>query len=799
MSANVDKILPIKARPIITHIEPMFVRIGNDKTKITVHGHGFWSNKKKVIDGIETDQVEVPFYKKGYHEPLRVFAVPQPAANRTDQYNIFTQQLSAYDLYSQSVRSSDKEPTMTTRYPAFTGIELEPTAISENKLTFELPAPLSASFVDVIVANRAGYSRSSTEFFQSSDQSTANITTENIASSGMVMIGTPTFYYDVAASGPQISDQLISVTFDYRQTLIVDPFYDRSEIDDTVFIYNLSTESDMSNVIQTLTSSTFLNQVTFNDVDIDTTYYTQLTSEGGLRRFTNVATQTTDVVVFSAYEPDDEYYTQLTFKYKSTHFPTNIDYQYILASDENLNNIISTRTLTRFESTQQYVNLTRDTTYWAALSSEKLGIISNTVSAFTNPCRYFVVNLNENANGNTHTLDLSALPDEKIYVTEIISDKAKGMVAPIANDQFGNLFIAVGEGFFRPDRGNSPGRLVFDGGFPKFYGYAHEDMPKNSMLGSRVRFDHYQGNLWEHHNTYARWTTIHRDALRKGWSIYEGSIFPGQFAFLYNIFKYIQREENQTGKILYINDFKRNNVSEFPAYGVARFYSTFYDIAEHAGMKLEQLPGAVNGSYGAPKHDHVLAGLTPSLSSTEQWKSLFSGYDSIIWMGVNWNGEAGYNTENNNKGNYISQSVVDALENFYDNGGGLFVSTDHNYFQGCTTPVVSSYGIRFSGKVNRTNFHSAYKVETILNNTSYIPDGRHPLFEGLNPGSYIYAGSSEGKIIYQTGGDRLMINSIYTTNSNGELYIDKHNEGVPYTSNKIQVKTATGCVSAFNI
>lgn len=194
MGVNSDKITTLRARPIITNIQPMFIFVKDqsnkdDTLKITVEGHGFWSNKKKVVDGIETSSVEVPFYNKGEHEVLRLFVVPHPTSNRTDQYNIFTSPLSSYNLYESSVRPGDSEPTMTTKYPPFTGVELTPTAISENKLTFQLPAPLSAAFVDVIVANRAGYSRASTEYFQSSDQSTTHMTTASIPSSGMIMIG----------------------------------------------------------------------------------------------------------------------------------------------------------------------------------------------------------------------------------------------------------------------------------------------------------------------------------------------------------------------------------------------------------------------------------------------------------------------------------------------------------------------------------------------------------------------------------------------------------------------------------
>ena len=794
MSGNVSKPNSIKGRPVITNIDPMFARINQSETTITLEGHGFWDSRDKVINGVNLGP-RVSFYNKKSIDLLRLFAVPHPTINRTEQYNIFSQPLSSYNLYEKS-----GEP-MTSKYPAFTGIELEPITTNQNTLTFKLPPALSSSFVDIIVANRAGYSRSSRDIFQSTDQHSINLTTENIASSGMIVVGDPTYYFKVGQSGENV-EHFTNIKYNYSQTLLFDPFYDKTKITtNNIYTYQLSKKPDMSNVVQTITSTSFLDSVVFSPVESGTTYYANLSVTGGLKGRSSIVSQKTELVTVQAYEPEDKNFSKLLFKYSVSHdISQGGEWKYVLAKDKNFTDIVSIRDRDSFIDEQLYTDLESRQTYWSVVSSSTLNTISNSVSGYyMHVCDLFFVDLDNNSADNTYTLNISSLSNEKIYVTEIISDRAKGMVSPVANDQFGKLFVAVGEGFFRTDRGNSPGRLVFDGGFPKFYGYPHEHMPKDSMLAGRINYSFYQGNIWDHHAAGARWTESLRDSLHKGHSIYDGKIFPGQFAYLYNVFKYIQRQENQTNKILYINDFKNSWNSEMPAYGVARFYSTFYDIAEHAGMELEQLPGWLPGRYGAPKHDHVLEGRTQSLSSTDQWKNLFSNYDAIIWMGIQWNGEKGYNNENNNKNNYISQPVVDALEDFYDNGGGLFISTDHNFFQGCTTPVVSSYGIRFTGKANRTTFHPAYKVETILNNTSYIPNGQHPLFDGLNPGSYIYAGMSEGVIAYETGSGRLMNVSQYTTNSDGKIYIDKHNDGSPYLNNKIQVRTAAGCVSAFNI
>lgn len=802
MGVNSDKITTLRARPVITNIQPMFIVVKDEDDKddtqtVTIEGHGFWSNKKKVVNGIETLDVEVPFYNKGEHEVLRLFVVPHPTSNRTDQYNIFASSLSSYNLYESSVRPGDSEPTMTTKYPPFTGMELSPKAISENKLTFELPAPLSAAFVDVIVANRAGYSRASTEYFQSSDQSTINMTTVSIPSSGMIIAGIPTYFHKLEQYQDTSKNHYIDITFKYKQTLLFDPFFDRENvINNTVYTYKLATDPDMSNVVQTVTSTSFLNSVTYSPIESNKNYYSQVTTSGGLSSSSNIVEQKTTPVVLQAFEPQEEFLNSLTFRYTASHTDvTGADWQYILAEDKNFTRIVSTRTLSNFTDEQIYLNLTQYQTYWAVLSSNKLNTISNVVSADTNPCKNFVVNLQQPT--SAYTISVSALSNEKIYVTEITGDDARGMVQPIVDDQFGNLFIAVGEGFFRPYNNNTPGKLVFDGGWPKWYGYVHEDMPLDSMMDSNVTFSFFQGSTFEHHNTYARWLETYRDALDQGHSIYDTNIFPGEFAYLCNVFKYIQRRENPTGKMLYINDFRDNERQNFPSYGVARFYSTFHDIAEHAGIQLEHLRGSRIDEFGAPKHDTVLQGVSTSagLSSLDDWKIYLAEYDAVVWAGVQYD-----DVNNPNSHNYVNPVVYQALEDFYDDGGGLYVCTDHNIFHGCLLPLLSSYGVRFCCKVDRTKNHPAYKIETILNNESYIPSGSHPLFYDLEPNSYIDARSSEGSIVYITDpASRIMINSSYTANTDGTVFIDKHNDGSNYTTGKIQVKTAAGCVSAFNI
>lgn len=805
--SNTSNPNPIVGRPIITNIDPMFVRVNNTagETTVTIQGHGFWDNRDKIVDGIKHGQ-RVPFYNKKSIDRLRLFVVPHPAGNRSDQYNIFDQPLSAYNLYEPA-----GEP-MVSKYPAFTGVEIIPDTKNQNLLTFELPPALSSAFVDIIIANRAGYSRASTEPLQSSDQHTVNLTTESIASSGMIMVAEPTFIFSINNTTVNKINFFDSLECNYKQTLLFDSFYDKeSLLNKITYTYQLATDPGMSNITHSISSKTFSNTVVFAPVVPNTKYYNNLIAEhDDIIMVTNTTEQSTKGIILSAIEPDEVFFNELTFEYYiSEDTVPDADWRYILATDRGFENIITTRAVEKFVTTQTYINLAPRTTYYSAVSSARFNSISNIVSASTNPCDRFVVDLKRPT--TTYTIEVTARSTEKIFVTEVLSDNARGMVQPIANDDRGNLFIAVGEGFFRPDRGNTPGKLVFDGGWPKFYGYVHEHMPINSLNGRYVSFPGYwSGTVYQGHEVGANWTRIYRDMLDKGHSIYNASIFPGEFAYLCNAFKYIQRKENPTGKILYINDFRNNdnwyNITDgetWPAYGVARFYSTFYDIAKHAGMEMEQLSGGYIAEWGDPKHDLVLEGKTPGLSALEQWRDYLANYDAVIWAGVNYNGEprygGGYVGEDQGKNNYVSPIVIQALEDFYDDGGGLYISTDHNYFQGCVQPVVSSYGIKFCCHVNRKKYRPAYKIENILNNKSYIPDGRHPLFDNLEPGSYIYAGGSEGAITYVTGSGRLMINSEYTTSSDGTLFINQHNDGSLFTTGRLQVKSAGGCVSAFNI
>ena len=187
----------VYGRPLITNIKNLYTKTGQN-TKLTIMGLGFWSNNKSVIlssygtsapyslsakfAGMETETPVAPFFGEDWHEVVRTFIVPPSTGN------IFSNSLSAYDLYGHMVLSTDSEPTLSTKYPPFTGIEIDHIITSENNMTLSLPVPTATGLVDLIIANRAGYSRASTDIYQSSDNTASFNTSPPVSSEGMIVV-----------------------------------------------------------------------------------------------------------------------------------------------------------------------------------------------------------------------------------------------------------------------------------------------------------------------------------------------------------------------------------------------------------------------------------------------------------------------------------------------------------------------------------------------------------------------------------------------------------------------------------
>lgn len=173
--------IKVSARPEITNISKLSIDL-DTSTTIHVKGYGFWSNTPKLtmntstFDGFDTGEVVAPFFEKKQHEVLRAFVVPSSPC-------VYSQPLSSFDLFSYS-------SNLSTQFPAFSGIEVVPTVLSENELTLVVPPPVGDGTIDVIISNRSGYGRATTGSNQSTDQTARFDTKKQISSSGAIVVDT---------------------------------------------------------------------------------------------------------------------------------------------------------------------------------------------------------------------------------------------------------------------------------------------------------------------------------------------------------------------------------------------------------------------------------------------------------------------------------------------------------------------------------------------------------------------------------------------------------------------------------
>jgi hypothetical protein len=412
-------------------------------------------------------------------------------------------------------------------------------------------------------------------------------------------------------------------------------------------------------------------------------------------------------------------------------------YFYELATDSSFASIVETKTFSVFEDLVTFDNLTPYIDYY--LRCRAVGDVegtSNTVSFTSNPCGGFSSARVDNGDG-TYTIQIrGAEPNSLITVSEETgSVSTRGLVRPIADDEFGNLFIAEGSGKVRTQSSGPGGKLVFDAGFPKFY-----------------------DGGWTAHASK---------------DIYDA---PGQFGYLHNVMKHIQREDNPNNTILYINDSQVGG-----NYGVGKFNSTVTQVAAKAGMTASFLFGNTSNHYNL---------LADSSKSKQYWADEFSSYDAIIWFGTSYP-----------YSEYVAQNCIDAILDFFDDGGGLFICTDHSSFQGPSNQILRYYGAKFTGSIDRninglnSDGLPAYQISTILGNTEYIPAGYHPLFANLPLTSKISATKSEGKLIYDTS---VSSTSQYTTDANGNLDITTHESGGGISNGPLFIKTANDCGDGYD-
>ena len=431
-------------------------------------------------------------------------------------------------------------------------------------------------------------------------------------------------------------------------------------------------------------------------------------------------------------------------------------------------------------------NLDSGTNYYvrAAVSGGLTGSTEYTTPFITDPCENFSVTQDQYG-----ALTINGAPNTAVTITEELPGQTlRGHVRPLVEDEFGKLFIGIGEGSFQSD-GNAGGKLVFDGGMPKFTSYF--DAPTNYGAGTWWAPPATQGQ-----DIYSAWTRTHKSTLDSTGNVYDDNL-PGAAGYLYNAIRYIQRTSSQTNKILYINDYDDaiSGTKRYPYYAAIKFRSMFKDISEFAGFTFEE-PPINTGEGNAEQHNDWLK---TGYSTKEDYLNFLNQYDCVIYMGVENDG-------------YLPQILIDAFLDYYDNGGGLFISTDHDIFQGGANQMIQPYGVQFKGNIDRNdqylnnqnqfsnplNQNPAYRISTILSNTDYVPGGAHPLFEGLNPDAYLGAYRSEGELVYNDGTipnvPRISITSSYNLGSTGTAGFMQHNDGTAFTyGNKIIVSTSNDC------
>jgi hypothetical protein len=206
----------------------------------------------------------------------------------------------------------------------------------------------------------------------------------------------------------------------------------------------------------------------------------------------------------------------------------------------------------------------------------------------------------------------------------------------------------------------------------------------------------------------------------------------------------------------------------YPTYIVPAYADRTSGDYDYKSPMLTLCGGDISATHG-----ETLAIPPGAPSSESDWDNLFAGYDCVIWLTSS--------TYNYNP----TTDFKNSLFNYIDNGGGLFLLSDHSDFQSAANKVVMQFGIQFYGTITRDGALDAYKVSTILGNSEYIRGGWHALFDRIPITSSLFAGESEGKMKYDnTYG--VTLNDV--TDTSGEVTFD-----ITGKSGQIIVRDSNDC------
>tara|TARA_Y100000588_G_scaffold321228_1_gene352302 strand:- start:7451 stop:8911 length:1461 start_codon:yes stop_codon:yes gene_type:complete len=252
--------------------------------------------------------------------------------------------------------------------------------------------------------------------------------------------------------------------------------------------------------------------------------------------------------------------------------------------------------------------------------------------------------------------------------TSSILDKAENLVY----DEYGNPFISVVDNA-------GGGKLIFDGGFPKYY---------DTNYGTPSNFNEL------------------RD----------------QFKFMYNIIDWMSETHEQRGKVLIYGDRDKNNNS--------------YNVKHAGGSGFNtSIQGVVS-----------MLGFTPEVKNYEDFGGVFTGTKANIPLNE-LNKYASVVVMSSGGWESLDSETANNFTTYVNNGGGVFIITDHNWFQPTGNQILRKFGSEFYGNVNRNSGHDAYKLSTIWSNLSGTEyDRDHQLWNGFTELDSIPASYSEGNV-----------------------------------------------------
>ena len=421
-----------------------------------------------------------------------------------------------------------------------------------------------------------------------------------------------------------------------------------------------------------------------------------------------------------------------------------------------------------FKSEMVFFGLNAYTTYYSRVrATGDLPGVGNISSNHTDPCVNFSATRHIDYTTGVVTLNVTTTDAAEgvYYIEEVMQDRVRGLVKPVADDEENDLYMASGEGRPRTPTQTAGGRMYFDCGFLKYWG------------DQRV---HTSGQV-----------------LGQGWKdeyvddVYASGV-PAEFSILANAYNYCgANRQTKTNRVLYVNDqpSSPDNPLGDGVYGVggsAGFPRTLGGIAQAVGSVLEHF----DNNTSSPHADRLESGELPAGESS--WQDYFAKYDVIVWIG---------STRNNVEGmrQYtLSDQVLDGLMDAIDSGVGIITLTDHDIFHSTVNQVIRWFGVEYYGNLDRTGTDAAYKVSTILSNKKYIPQSYHPLLANLDPDSSITAGPSEGKLRYvSVPGEMVGRTSSGVSDSDKTFTTTTHDDGTAIGGGKLIVRTANDCGKIF--